>query len=121
MSVNYPSPREVADRQLEAYNAKDMAAYLALFHDDAVLTNLPAGEVVASGIKDIRAMYEHRFATPGLRCEVHERSEIGDVAIDRETVFTSEAPPVDILAMYHVVEGKIAKIFFIRGGDLPAS
>ena len=62
----------------------------------------------------IRTMYEARFKAPGLRCEVHHRSEIGNIAIDRETVHTDGNPPVDILAMYEVVENKIQRIFFVR-------
>ena len=95
-----------------------MEAYLALFHDDAVLINLPVQHVVAEGLGAIREMYTERFATPGLRCEVHHRSEIGNIAIDRETVHTDGNAPVDILAMYEVTGGKIARIFFIRGGLL---
>ena len=63
-------------------------------------------------------MYEARFKTSGLRCEVHDRSEIGNIAIDRETVHTDGNPPVDILAMYEVVENRIRRIFFVRGGTL---
>ena len=110
--------RRVADAQLAAYNAQDMEAYLSLFHTDAVLMNLPDQSVIAEGLPAIRAMYETRFATPGLHCEVHHRSEIGNIAIDRETVHTDANPPVDILAMYEVTGGKIARIFFIRGGVL---
>ena len=110
--------RAVADAQLVAYNTQDMEAYLALFHDDAVLINLPDQTVVAEGLEAIREMYTARFATPGLRCEVHHRSEIGNIAIDRETVHTDGNAPVDILAMYEVTGGKIARIFFIRGGLL---
>ena len=110
--------RRVADAQLVAYNARDMEAYLALFHADAVLINLPDQTVVAEGLGAIREMYTARFATPGLRCDVHHRSEIGNIAIDRETVHTDGSPPVDILAMYEVTGGKIARIFFIRGGVL---
>ena len=80
--------RAVADAQLVAYNACDMEAYLDLFHEDAVLINLPEQEVIAAGIESIRKMYEVRFQTSGLRCEVHHRSEIGNIAIDRETVYT---------------------------------
>lgn len=112
--------RRIADEQLVAYNAKDMATYLALFHDDAVLINLPDQSVIAEGIEAIRSMYEARFETPGLRCEVQHRSEIGNIAIDRETVYTAGNPPVEIVAMYEVTDGKIARIFFIRGGELPA-
>ena len=117
MSVSAQA-RAIADAQLVAYNACDMDSYLALFHKDAVLVNLPSQEVVANGIEAIRAMYETRFKTPGLRCEVHHRSEIGNIAIDRETVYTDGNSPVDILAMYEVVENRIQRIFFVRGGSL---
>lgn len=110
--------RRVANAQLVAYNARDMEAYLALFHADAVLINLPDQSVIAEGLAAIRAMYEVRFAAAGLRCEVHQRSEIGNIAIDRETVHTTANPPVDILAMYEVIDQKIKRIFFIRGGTL---
>jgi len=110
--------RAVADAQLVAYNGRDMEAYLALFHADAVLINLPDQSVIAQGLEDIRAMYEVRFATPGLRCVVHEKSEIGSIAIDRESVHTDGNPPVDILAMYEVIDGRIKRIFFIRGGEI---
>lgn len=110
--------RAVADAQLEAYNSKDLDAYCALFHDGAVLVNLPSQEVIAEGIAAIREMYTARFQTPGLRCEVHHRSEIGNIAIDRETVHTDGNAPVDILAMYEVTESKIARIFFVRDGEL---
>lgn len=108
--------RRIADAQLAAYNACDLGVFCALFHDDAVLVNLPGQEIVATGMADIRVMYERRFAMPGLRCQVHHRSELGAVAIDRETVYSDGQPPVDILAMYEVTGGKIARIFFIRGG-----
>ena len=95
-----------------------MEAYLALFHADALLINLPDQTVVAEGLEAIREMYTARFATPGLHCEVHHRSEVGNIAKDRETVHTTGNPPVDILAMYEVTGGKIKRIFFVRGGEL---
>ena len=112
------SARAVADAQLIAYNGRDMEAYLALFHADAVLINLPDQIVIAQGLEAIRTLYEARFATPGLRCVVHEKSEIGSIAIDRETVYTDGNSPVDILAMYDVIEGRIKRIFFVRGGEI---
>jgi len=40
MSVSAEA-RAIADAQLVAYNACDMDSYLALFHEDALLVNLP--------------------------------------------------------------------------------
>ena len=115
---NAAEARKIADAQLVAYNAKDMKSYLDLFHQNAVLVNLPDQTIIAEGIDAIASMYETRFATPGLRCEVHHRAEIGNIAIDRETVYTEGNPPIDILAMYEVVDQKIRRIFFVRGGSL---
>lgn len=111
--------RAIANAQLVAYNARDMKGYLALFHDDAMLINLPDQAVIAEGLEAIRAMYEIRFATPSLYCEVTHRAELGHVAIDHETVYTEGNPPLNVLAMYEVVDHKIKRIFFIRGGDIP--
>ena len=59
MSVSAEA-RAIADAQLVAYNAHDMDSYLALFHKDAVLVNLPNQEVVAEGIDAIGAVsYTH--------------------------------------------------------------
>ena len=110
--------RAVADAQLVAYNAQDVEAYLALFHADAVLINLPDQHVVAEGLEAIREMYTARFKTPGLRSDVLERTEVGNIAVDREVIHTDGNAPVDILAMYEVIDSKIKRVFFVRGGTL---
>ena len=106
--------REIANAQLVAYNAHDLDGFMALFHEEAILVSLPEQEVLAVGKEAIRERYKARFATPGLHCEVTHRSEIGNIAIDRETVFTDAHPPTDALAMYEVVDHKIKRFFLIR-------
>ena len=109
-----PDARTIADRQLVAYNALDLDAYCALFHAEAELVLLPSQEIVARGLDKIREIYTARFATPGLRCEVHERSVLGRVAIDRETVYMDGEDPLEILALYEVEQGLIVRVFFLR-------
>ncbi len=108
------TPREVADEQLVVYNNLDIDGYCALFHDDADLVMLPAGDVVSVGLPAIRERYVERFATPGLRCEVTNRYEIGDTAVDVEIVFADGREPEHIIALYTVKDGKIARISFLR-------
>ncbi|TDF36359.1 hypothetical protein EYS14_16645 [Alteromonadaceae bacterium M269] len=108
------TPREIANQQLIAYNNHDIDAYCALFHDDATLIDLPSSKVVAEGIKQIKSMYQARFAIPELTCKVHSTSDIADFAIDRETVYGLPDGPVDIAAMYEVIDSKIKRLFFIR-------
>lgn len=111
-----PTPREIADAQLITYNNCDIDGYCALFHDDADLVMLPAGTVICTGLPAIRARYTERFATPGLHCEVSNRYEIGNTAVDVETVFADGRDPERIIALYTVTDGKIARISFLREG-----
>ena len=108
------TPRTIAIEQLQAYNRCDLDAFCALFAEDAVLIDLPSGQTLASGMGEIRAMYQERFATPGLACRVHATNDIGDFAIDRETVEGLPGGPVDVVAMYEVKQGLIQRVFFIR-------
>ena len=109
-----PSPRAIADRQLAAYNARDLDAFCALFAPDAVLADLPSGAVVAAGAAAIREFYRARFATPDLFARVHAKIDLADWAVDRETVYGLAGGPVDILALYEVKAGLIRRVFFLR-------
>jgi hypothetical protein len=109
------SPRDVVNRQLEAYNARDLPTFCSLFADEAVLTDLPTGKVIAQGKRSIADLYAARFRdNPELNCAVHSRMELANFAIDRETVTGLPNGPVDIIAIYEVREGLIQSVQFIR-------
>ncbi len=108
------TPRQIAIQQLAAYNKHDLEAFCALFAVDAVLTDLPSGQVLAAGIDAVRDMYRARFAVPNLSCRVHATNDIADFAIDRETVYGLPDGPLNVLAMYEVKNNLIQRVFFIR-------
>ena len=108
------TPRDIANQQLIAYNNRDLDVYCALFDDNAEVIDLPGSTTLARGIDEIRIMYEARFSTPDLLCKVHAHSDIGNFAVDRETVYGLPGGPVDVLAMYEVIDDKIQRLFFIR-------
>ena len=112
------TPRAIAIEQLAAYNRCDLDAFCALFAEDATLIDLPTGQTIAAGMLEIRAMYQARFATPGLACRVHATNDIGDFAIDRETVTGLPDGPVDVVAMYEVKNELIRRVFFIRDSSV---
>ncbi|WP_262693510.1 nuclear transport factor 2 family protein [Kordiimonas aquimaris] len=112
---NTPAPREIADRQLVAYNAHDIDAFMALIAEGAVLADLSTGEVSVKGHNNIRDFYCARFGdNPDLHCEVHNRMDLGDFAIDYETVTGLPGGAVDIIAIYEVKNGLIQSIKFAR-------
>lgn len=109
------TPRQIADRQLAAYNARDLEAFLALFDADARLIDLPSGNVLARGIAEIRTVYAARFGdNPDLHCTVHQRIDLATVAIDRETVTGIAIGTLDVVAMYDVRDGRIHCVHFVR-------
>ncbi|MDO9416415.1 nuclear transport factor 2 family protein [Pararhizobium sp.] len=114
MSAPDTSPRSLADRQLIAYNAHDLDGFCALFANDAVLSDLATGRVIASGMAAIRAFYAERFSNPDLACTVHHKTELGDFAIDRETVTGLPGGPIDFIAIYEVRDGLIRTVRFVR-------
>ncbi|TQV76840.1 steroid delta-isomerase [Aliikangiella marina] len=114
MRADNPIPREIADKQLVAYNAHNLDDFCHLFADDAQLIELPSMNTFAQGIGEIRAFYQERFSHPELHCEVHLTMDIGRFAIDRETVYGLPGDNIEAVAIYEVVDHKIVKVFFIR-------
>lgn len=108
------SPLEVVDRQLQAYNARDIDAYCALFADDAVVVRVgnPDREV-ARGIAAIREFYTARFRSTGLSCRIKARMSLGDFVIDHEVVTGIRPEVVQVIAIYEVRESLIRAIRII--------
>lgn len=110
------APRNIANAQLAAYNARDLAAFMALFADDAWLEDLPTGQHRATGKPAIAEIYRARFGdNPRLHCVVHSTMDLGDFAIDHETVTgLSDGGEINCIAIYEVRAGLIQSVRFIR-------
>ena len=111
----HPSSREIVDRQLVVYNARDIEGYCALFAEDATISDLVTGQMICRGLDQIRAVYTKRFTdNPKLHCVVHQQMHGADFAIDKETVSGLPTGPLHIMAIYEVREGLIRSLRFIR-------
>ena len=116
--MHHPSSREIVDRQLVVYNAHDIDGYCALFANDATISDLVTGQMICSGLDEIRNVYTKRFAdNPNLHCVVHQKMEGSSFAIDKETVSGLPTGPLHIMAIYEVREGLIQSLRFIRWQD----
>lgn len=111
---DFPTARDIARLQLKYYNARDLDRFCALFHESCILVNHISGEIIANSPDSIREMYYDRFSNENLHCVVHEEMDIGNVAIDKETVSGLPSGDMEIIAIYQVNEGKINKVSFIR-------
>ena len=80
----------VVQRQLDAYNARDLEGYLATHKSDAEQYMLHAG-LLASGHDAIRARMAERFNDPALHARLVSRTVLGRIVVDHEFV-TRTAP-----------------------------
>lgn len=111
------SPDLVVQRQLDAYNAKDLDAWLATYAADARQYEHP-GKLLASGHAEIRARAGPRFGEPNLHAKLLSRAVMGNVVIDHESVtrtFPEGPGTVEIVCIYIVEGGRIQVASFIFG------
>jgi hypothetical protein len=110
-------PEVVVQRQLDAYNARDLEALMATYAGDAEQFEHPA-TLLASGAAQIRERSLVRFQEPNLHAVLLQRMVMGDVVIDHERVtrtFPEGTGTIELVAIYQVVNGRIARAWFIFG------
>ena len=107
------SPEMVIQRQLDAYNARDIEAFLETYADTIVIYDFPH-QPTMRGKEEVRTRYAKLFAdVPNLYAEVKKRITIGNTVIDQEYVRAGERF-INAVAIYEVADGKIVRVTFIR-------
>ena len=107
------SPAKIVQKQLDAYNARDINAFMETYSSGIVLLNFPNKELL-KGKEKMRASYASYFeTTPDLNCKIKNRIVIGNKVIDEEYI-TANGQNFNAVAIYEVVNGKIAKVTFIK-------
>ena len=103
---------DVVDRQLEAYNARDIDKFVETFSEDVEIYNLK-GTLTMKGHDQLRKAYDALFKnTPNLHCRIVNRIKINNKVIDLENVDMNERL-VEAVAIYEVTDGKITKVTFV--------
>lgn len=107
------SPEKIVQKQLDAYNARDIDAFLDTYSDDVELFNFP-NQSTSKGKEAMRKGYQGFFeATSDLHCEIKNRIVIGNKVIDEEYI-TANGSNFSAVAIYEVKNGKIVKVTFLR-------
>ncbi len=110
-------PEAVIQQQLDAYNARDIDAFMACWADDALYYEHP-DTLLASGKSEIRERHIARFKEPSLFGERIKRMMVGNLVVDQEVVtrnFPQGRGKMDVIAIYEVEQGKITKAWFKTG------
>jgi len=110
-------PAAVVQRQLDAFNARDLEALLATYAEDAQMFEHPS-KLLASGTAAFRERYTSRFQEPGLHATLLNRTVMGNIVVDHEEVirmFPEGPGKIELLMIYEVQNGRIAKAWNIAG------
>lgn len=112
-----PTPIELAQRQLEAYNRRDLEAFLAVFSDDCRLYELGKEAPTTVGKAAMRERYANLFAkSPSLNCVIVNRTALGRAVIDFEQITGRMGEPgvLEAIAIYEIEGDRIARVHFMR-------
>lgn len=104
-------------QQLAAYNARDIDAFMQCWAEDCEYWAFPP-QLIARGARAIRERHLARFTEPNLFATLINRLRVGNVVVDREIVsrtFPEGPGEVDVIAIYEIDSGKIAKAWFKMG------
>lgn len=107
--------RDAACRQLTAYNAHDIDAFAACYHQDVEVFDLPTGALRMSGRATLHTSYGEMFRKwPDLRAVLTSRTTVGRYAFDREVVTGRGDRVVHAMATYEVdADGLIRRVWFV--------
>jgi len=111
------SAEHVVQQQLEAYNARNIDAFMAVFHADIELWTLGAAAPNAVGWEKVKTVYADLFEqSPELHSKVLNRSVIGNKVIDYEQISGRKGVKEDLflIMVYEVKDGKIWKAWAVR-------
>jgi hypothetical protein len=117
---NSINAERIVQRQLEAYNARDIDAFMAMWASDAQYFEHPS-KLLASGASEIRARHIVRFKESNLFGQLIKRMVVGNKVVDQEVVtrtFPEGTGRIDVIAIYEVKEDKIANAWFILGSTI---
>lgn len=112
-------PEAVVQRQLEAYNARDVEALLATYAEDAEQFEHPS-TLVARGSAQMRERLALRFQEPNLHARLLSRIVMENLVIDHEEVtrsFPEGTGKLEMVAIYEVRDSRIARAWFRFGAN----
>jgi hypothetical protein len=113
-SMLQPTPVELADQQLVAYNAHNLEAFLAPYADDVEIYDLTTNTLRVKGKEAMRKQYSFLNNVRQLYCNVINRIVQGNIIVDHEEIWGEQGSRFYAIAIYEIKNNKIIKVWFPR-------
>jgi hypothetical protein len=111
-SVLQPSPVELADQQLVAYNAHNLEAFLAPYAEGIEIYDLSTNKLQVKGKEAMRKRYSFLNTVKTLYCNLINRVVQDNIVVDHEEIWVDNGRKFYGLAIYEMKDGKIVKVWF---------
>ncbi|MBC9909944.1 amidohydrolase family protein [Chitinophaga varians] len=111
-TVIHDSPESLVQRQLNAYNSRNMDAFLATYAEDAELLNFP-DKLLRKGKEQIRKAYFFFDIAQILHCRIVKRIVEGNNVIDEEHIVDDHGTRRGT-AIYQIEKEKIKSVYFVK-------
>ena len=107
---------QLAQAQLDAYNASDLDAFIACYHPDVQVLDEETTSI--TGREQMRERYRDLFEEWSFGASVPERLVVGRHCVDRELFWridpdSGERTEGEILVRYSAADGLIARVQFL--------
>lgn len=112
-----PSPEQVVQANLDAYNNLDIEGFMSFFSEDILVRNFDTGATTAEGLQTVREIYTRLFETsPELHSRILKRTVFDNKVIDHEYITgrNGSQEPLELVLIYEVRAGKIFCISVMR-------
>lgn len=108
------TPQDIVQQQVNAYNARDLEAFVATYSPDIKIYIHP-DTLRGSGHAEMRKVYGELFKnTPKLHCEIVNRIVLGNFVIDKERVTGNpNGAVINAVAIYEVRDNLIQRVWFV--------
>jgi uncharacterized protein (TIGR02246 family) len=106
---------DIAQKQLDAYNAQDLEAYAGFFAPDCVIAPIN-GQPSETSREALHARYAKAFAQfPQNKAILKNRIAVGNTVVDHELVVRAPGgEQFEIIAIYSFKDGLISRVDFAK-------
>jgi hypothetical protein len=106
---------EVAQYQLDAYNAQELDVFCSYYADDVIIADYN-GAISSQGIEALRARYAKTWGEfPQNKVALKGRIVLGNSVIDHELVIRAPGGQIfEVAVIYTIADGKIARVDTVK-------
>jgi len=102
-------------RQLDAYNQRDLTRFVAEYAEDVRVYRPPDVAPALAGKRALADYYAaNRFNRPALHAALLARMVVGNKVVDHERISGVRDAPFEAVAVYEVADGLIQAVWFFN-------